>query len=161
MEFLDIVNENDEVVGVASRKEAYEKLLLHRIVNVIIFNDKNEMALQLRSSTVSFCPNHWSTSVGGHVQTGETYEIAALREYEEELGAQSNLEFIGKDLYEVPGNPKKFLATFRSKFSGRFIPDSKVVDEVSFFSLEKIKEMIENGEKFHPELIFLLEKYWF
>ncbi|MCA9460196.1 MAG: NUDIX domain-containing protein, partial [Nanoarchaeota archaeon] len=83
MELLDIVNRKDEVIGVASKEDVYKKSLTHRIVHILIFNDKNELALQLRSKKVSFCPSHWSTSVGGHVQSGESYEGAALREYQE------------------------------------------------------------------------------
>jgi hypothetical protein len=30
-----------------------------------------------------------------------------------------------------------------------------------FFAIEKINEMVEKGEKFHPELLFLLRKYFF
>ena len=160
MEFLDIVNKKDEVIGNTSKDEIYKKSLCHRIVHVLIFNEKNEMALQLRSAKVSFCPNHWSTT-GGHVQSGESYEDAALREYEEELGATSKIEKFSKDYYEAEGTPNKFLTTFKSIFNGPFNPDLEVVDKVSFFTIEQIKEMIKNGEKFHPELLFLLKKYFF
>src|SRR3990167_3639738 len=50
--------------------------LSYRIVHILLFNEKGEMALQMRSSHKKFCPNHLSTAVGGHVQTGETYEQA-------------------------------------------------------------------------------------
>lgn len=160
MELLDIVNEQDEVIGKASRDEVYEKLLPHRIVHVLIFNDKNEMALQLRSKTVSFCPSHWSTAVGGHVQSGENYEEAALREYEEELGIQTALTLLGNDIYEMENRPKKFLATFTAKFNGPFEKYEDAVETVEFFPLEKIKQMIINREKFHPELLFILQKYF-
>ncbi|MDH4330897.1 MAG: NUDIX domain-containing protein [Candidatus Moranbacteria bacterium] len=160
MEILDIVNKNDEVIGAASRDEVYQKSLCHRIVHVLIFNDKNEMALQLRSGSVSFCPNHWSTAVGGHVQSKESYEDAALREYEEELGITSKIEKFSKDYYEAEGSPDKFIVAFKAIFDGSFYPDPKSVERVDFFDIEKIKEMIESGEKFHPELLFLLRKYY-
>ena len=38
MEILDQVNENDEVIGNASRDEIYDKKLMHRIVHVLVFN---------------------------------------------------------------------------------------------------------------------------
>ena len=161
MEFLDIVDRNDNVIGKASRQDIYKKSLCHRIVHVLIFNGKYEMALQLRSAKVSFCPNHWSTAVGGHVQSGETYEKAALREYEEELGKKSELQFFSKDFYEVERSPGKFLVTFKTNVEGPFRSDLEFVEKVDFFSIDKIKEMVRNGEKFHPELLFLLKKYFF
>lgn len=160
MEFLDIVDKNDNVISKASKDDAYTKSLCHRISHVLIFDDQEKMVLQMRSSKVSFCPDHWSTAVGGHVQAGETYEQAALREYQEELGTKSNLEFVGKDFYDVPNKPDKFLATFKTKFNGPFNPDPEVVSEVAAFDIEDIKKMIEEGEKFHPELLFILERYY-
>lgn len=160
MEFLDIVNDNDEVIGPASRDEIYEKLLPHRIVHILIFNDKNEMALQLRSKKVSFAPLHWCTAVGGHVQSGESYEAAALRECKEELGIRSELKIVGKEIYKASGRPKKFLTIFSAQYNGPFVKDEHDVERVEFFPLEKIKEMVANNEKLHPELLFILQKYF-
>lgn len=42
LEILDIVNENDEVMGQATRKEIHEKGLLHRVVEIWFFNKKEE-----------------------------------------------------------------------------------------------------------------------
>ena len=161
MEIMDVVNRNDEVIGTAARDEVYQKALCHRIVHVLIFNDKNEMALQRRSATVSFCPLHWSTAVGGHVKSKESYAEAALREYDEELGTKSRLEFFSKDYYEAKGSPSKFIVAFKTIFNGPFKFDRTVVESVDFFAIEKINEMVEKGEKFHPELLFLLRKYFF
>ena len=44
------------------------------------------MALQKRSSTVSFMPGAWSTSAWWHVCAGHTYKESALRELQEEIG---------------------------------------------------------------------------
>ncbi len=159
MEFLDIVNKKDEVIGNASKDEIYKKSLRHRTVHILIFNDKNEMALQLRSAGVSFCPNHWSTAVGGHVQSGESYEEAAMRECYEELGIKCKFEKFSKDYYEAKGTPNKFLVTFKTIFNGPFNPDSDVVEKINFFTMEKIKKMAEDDEKLHPELLFLLKKF--
>lgn len=161
MEYLDIVDENDNILGKASKEEIYSKSMRHRIIHILIFNDKDELALQLRSSSVHFCPQHWSTAVGGHVQSGETYEEAALREYEEELGIKSKLEFFSKDLYQAQGTPPKFLVTFKARFNGPFSPDKNEVERVEFFRMEHIKDMIKQGEKFHPELLYLLKKHIF
>ncbi len=160
-ELMDIVNEKDEIVGKASQEEIYTKHLAHRIVHVLLFNKNGEIALQLRSKKKKFTPGHWSTSAGGHVQSGETYEQAASRECEEELGFKPNLKLLYKDIYNDPRfEMKKFLETFKVIYSGQFKINPKEVEKIEFFSLEKIQKMIDSGEKFHPELLFLLEKHF-
>ena len=161
MEFLDVVDNNDNVVGRTAYEEVYAKKLGHRIVHVLIFNDKGEMALQLRSMKKLFCPGHWSTAVGGHVQAGENYEQAALREFEEELGRKTEIKFENKFLYETKEGMKKHLGIFSTVFNGPFEVNLEEVDKVEYFKLDKIKEMINQGEKFHPELLFLLKKSYF
>ena len=160
LELLDVVNQQDEVIGQAERAEIYQKRLCHRIVHVLIFNSQNQMALQLRSDQVSFCPNHWSTAVGGHVQAGENYEEAALREFQEEVGKTSQIEFFSKDFYEAAGSPNKFLVTFKSQLELLDKIACPDVVQIKFFELAEIRQMIERGEKFHPELLFLLKKYF-
>ena len=160
MEILDIVDDKDEVVGRASHAEIYEKFLTHRIAHVLLFNDKGEMALQLRSKHKRFCPQHWVTAVGRHVQSGESYEEAALREMEEEIGIKIPIKFLRKDEYEDPQREgfTKFLGTFKAKYDGAFEVNPEEVERVEYFSLEVIQQMVEVGEKFHPELLFLLKR---
>ena len=162
METLDVVNANDTVISQASQEEVYRKRLEHRIVHVLVFNAKHELALQLRSDSKSFCPGCWLTTDGGHVQAGETYEQAALREMREEIGIQTNLSLLGKDLYVVPSNKglRKHLATFTAKHSGPFSCNPTEVAAVKFFNLAEVQRMVERGEKFHPELHFILTTYY-
>jgi len=160
MEFLDIVDDQDEVVGKASIKEIYDKKLPHRIIHVLIFNSEGKIVLQMRSKEKKFCPQHWCTSVGGHVSSGESYEEAAGREFEEELGKSEEISLIGNDVYEDGRGLKKFLRVFKTTFDGPFEINQEEVESVDYFSLEEIQEMINKGEKFHPELLFLLEKYF-
>jgi 8-oxo-dGTP diphosphatase len=61
--------------------------------SVILENNAGETLLLLRDnkSTIGY-PNHW-TLVGGKVENGETPEMAAHRELEEETGLSANLTF--------------------------------------------------------------------
>ncbi|MFH0832134.1 MAG: NUDIX domain-containing protein [Candidatus Aenigmatarchaeota archaeon] len=156
---MDIVNEKDEVIGKATEEEMYEKKLTHRIVHVFVFNDKGELALQLRSKCMSMCPNHWSPSASGHVRSGESYHEAALRESKEEIGKKLEMEFLFKDVYKKD-NLKKILVTFKTVYNGPFKINPKEVEKIGFFSLNKIKKMIDAGKKFHPELLFLLRRHF-
>ncbi len=159
-ELMDLVNEKDEVIGSAPRPEIYEKRLRHRIAHVIIFNDAGEMALQFRAKKQGFFGNSWVTSAGGHVHSGESYEEAAMREMKEEIGVAPKIKLAYVDLY-AGHNLLKFLHTFTATHNGPFTPNPLEVQKVEFFSLTEIKQMLARGEKFHPELVFLLEKHYF
>ncbi len=160
MEFMDIVDNENQVIGNASINDIYAKKLTHRIVHILIFNNKGEMAIHLRSKHKSFCPLHWSTAVGGHVQSGETPYQAAMREMDEEIGIAPEINLLFEDVY-FKGNHKKFLSTFKTNYNGPFHENPEEVVKIKFFSIEKLKEMINNNEKFHPELSFILKKHYF
>ncbi|MCU0770316.1 MAG: NUDIX domain-containing protein [Verrucomicrobia bacterium] len=85
-EIFDIVNERDEVVGRAPRREVHARGLMHRAVHVLVFNAQGEVFLQKRSMTKDKSPGLWDSSASGHVDSGEDYETCALRELAEELG---------------------------------------------------------------------------
>ncbi len=155
-----MVSEEDQVIGSVTQAEMIAQKLLHRIAHIFVFNERGEMALQLRSAKKSFCPLHWSTSVGGHVQTGESYEFAALREYSEELGVTSPLTALGKDRYTAVNGLPIFFMTFHTIHSGPFVINPEEVERVEFFPLEEIPRLLSRGEKFNPELTYLFQKYF-
>lgn len=159
MELLDVIDEQDNVIGQMNHSDIDKKLLPHRIVHVLIFDKEGNMLLQKRSMKKSFCPGYWSTAVGGHVQSGETYEVAALREFEEELGVKVKIDFLFKTKYYDPRGFFMILGIFKTTYEGDFKLNPEEVESVNYFSRKKLNEMIERGELFHPELKFLLVKH--
>lgn len=163
MEYLDVVNDDDEIIGEVSRKDLYNELSAHRIVHVLVFNKNEELALQMRSDKMSYLPRHWSTSAGGHVQKGESYEQAAKRELMEECGIDGDLEMLFKEQYigELGEHRvKKFLMVFKIVVEDTFNFKNDEVEKIEFHSMDKVKEMISNGEKFHPELLYIIENHF-
>ena len=62
-------------------------------VSIILENMEGEVLLLLRDNKSTIVlPNHW-TLVGGKVEDGETPELAAHRELEEETGLKTDLSF--------------------------------------------------------------------
>lgn len=93
---IQVVNENDEPVGGATKDEIHQKGLLHRIVYIMIEDPGHtKVLLQKRSKFVKTYPNCWDVSASGHVDEGEDYLEAAKRELQEELGVN------GLELHEI------------------------------------------------------------
>ncbi|GGV67614.1 MULTISPECIES: NUDIX domain-containing protein [Streptomyces] len=85
-EIIDIVDEQDRVVGQAPRGEAYAKGLRHRCVFVQARDAAGRVFVHRRTATKLVFPSLYDMFVGGVVGAGESYDEAALREAEEELG---------------------------------------------------------------------------
>jgi len=100
-DLITIVDAKDNVVGAEDRSMARQKGLAHRMVKVIIYRPQGEILLQQRSASRSESPLLWDLSATGHVDAGETYLEAALRETAEEVGITCiKLSWIGKYYYE-------------------------------------------------------------
>ena len=158
-EFLDIVDEKNEVIGAAPISDIYEKRLNHRIVHIMIFNDKGEIFLQKRSAKKDFCPGHWVTSAGGHVQKGETYAQAAKRELKEEIGISTKLTKIHESPYDHY-KMRKFLQVFRGIYPGPFTLNLDEVADGRWFSVADVKDMVKKNQLIHPELAHVIEKLY-
>jgi isopentenyl-diphosphate delta-isomerase type 1 len=85
-EWFDVVNGRDEVVGRATRREVHARGLLHRAVHVLVFDRAGRVFLQKRSMQKDLCPGLWDSSCSGHLDAGEDYDAAAVRELKEEIG---------------------------------------------------------------------------
>lgn len=87
-EWLDIVDENDNVTGRATREEIHRRKLMHRSVHIMLHDSRGSWFVQQRSLLKRTGAGLWDASVAGHVDSGETYRQCALREIAEELGIQ-------------------------------------------------------------------------
>ncbi len=86
IEFLDIVDADDNVVGRASRADIHARMLMHRAAHVFVWNSHRELFVQQRAWWKECAPGLWDSSAAGHVASGEDYLSAAARELTEELG---------------------------------------------------------------------------
>ncbi|MFR9800256.1 NUDIX domain-containing protein [Streptomyces sp. MS06] len=101
-EILDIVDDQDRVVGQAPRGRVYAEGLRHRCVFVQARDAAGRLFVHRRTPTKLVFPSRYDMFVGGVVGAGETYDEAALREAEEELGVSGlpRPEFLFKFLYD-------------------------------------------------------------
>lgn len=85
-EMFDVVNERNEVIGQLTRGEVHQRKLLHRAVHIFVINKRGQIYLQQRSHLKDVSPLKWDSSAAGHLDAGEDYATAAVRELGEEIG---------------------------------------------------------------------------
>lgn len=85
---MDVVTEDDRVVGRAGRAEVRERKLRHRAVYVLVFNSGGQIFVHRRTADKDVYPGYFDVAAGGVVGAGETYDDAARRELAEELGIE-------------------------------------------------------------------------
>ncbi len=108
-ELLDLVNENDEVIGTVLRAEYYAAPIQHegylRAVEIFIVDDQGRLWIPRRTMDKKIAPGGLDYSCGGHVSSGESYIESGLREIEEELNLhlhENDLHLV-KKFHPVPG----------------------------------------------------------
>jgi len=87
-EIVDLVDEDDEVIGRAPRHEVLVRNLLRRGVAAIVRNNRGEIYVHRRADTRDAFPGMYDMFVAGLVTSGESYEDAIRRELAEELGIE-------------------------------------------------------------------------
>lgn len=97
-ETVDLVDEEDKVVGSSTVAECVRMGLLHRAVAVLVVRSTGAYVLQRRSRKDTWHPGLLTISSTGHVKRSETYEAAAKRELWEELGIAGDVREVKKYL---------------------------------------------------------------
>ena len=152
MEIIPIVNENDQQIG-SINKAKFDKTKgdIYRTVAVILVDSSNGLVLiQRRSAFKETYANKWQfSSAAGHVQVGETYEQAAARETEEELGVkikEDKLVFIDKIFITTNKNKRRFMSVFSYDIDLNNVNIKIMPKEVGEAKIISKKELIEMTE---------------
>ena len=141
-EIFDVVDENDRVIGRATRAQCHQNPnLIHRSIHVLVFNAGRELFLQKRARTKDVCPGLWAMSVSGHVDPGESYLSAAERETKEEIGVSLSLKYLDTCLLKSE-TETEFSAVFMAESEGPFQLNEREIETGGFFSLNDIKNKL-------------------
>jgi isopentenyl-diphosphate delta-isomerase type 1 len=151
-DMFDVVNERDEVVGQERRSVVHARGLRHRAVHILIFNAMGELFLQKRSMNKDVAPGCWDSSCCGHVDSGETYQIAAARELDEELSLK-NVDPQQLDLlFKVEAcveTGQEFVHVYRLEQEGPFELHPEEIDEGRWFTISEVNRLVaEESEDF-------------
>jgi 8-oxo-dGTP diphosphatase len=125
-EMLEIVDENDVVVGKDTRVNIHAKGLLHREVWVQFYTRDGNLIFQHRSKDKDTFPDLLDPTAAGHVEPGSNYLATAVKEVEEETGLRiepEDLTYIHTMRISTPDRVTSttnnvFRAVFAYPFSG-------------------------------------------
>ncbi|MEU1376958.1 NUDIX domain-containing protein [Streptomyces triculaminicus] len=146
-EVLDVVDEEDRVVGRAPRGEVYAKGLIHRCVFVQARDARGRIFVHRRTDRKLVFPSRYDMFVGGVLGTGESYDQAALREAEEELGV-SGLPAptpLFRFLYEGPGG-RWWSAVYEVRCELPVAPQEEEVAWWDFLPEEELRSRLDAWE---------------
>ena len=137
-EWVDIVNENNEVIAQSSREQMRAQCLRHRATYIVVHDGMGIFHETATTETKDFHPGMLDATAGGVVQADEQLLESARREAEEELGI-AGVPFAdhGQFYYE-----DKFCRVWGSLFScvshGPFALQEEEVSEVCWLTPEEI-----------------------
>lgn len=162
-EIIYVVDEKDQFVRKATRKEVMEKALLHRDSRVIIENSRGELLVHKRSINKDNYPGYWDIGIAETVKEGEGYVWAAFRGLREELGIVgiSNIQIIRSFLFKIRfSSPQlnELCKVYKLIYDGKITMQKEEIDEVKFLPIEEVKKLIEETN-FHPVGKVVVERY--
>ena len=162
-ERVNIVDENDEVIGEICKKEAHEQGLLHRTVIAEVKDSQNRW-LMVKQAGDKQDAGQFVSPVGGHVATGERVEDAIIRETKEEIGIEGfKYRLVGKAIFnrEVIGRKENHLFILFEIQSDQIPVLNEAGVEFRYFTDEELKMGLRShpdqfGEAFH----FVVRKFY-
>ena len=151
VEYVILVNENDQPLGGMEKMEAHEKAALHRAFSVFIFNSEGKMLLQKRADEKYHSPGLWTNTVCSHPRSGEKAANAAHRRIVEEMGFDCEFEEAFSFVYKADVGQGLTEHEFDHVFIGESdtlpVPNPEEVDAFKYVKLDWVVEDVKN----HPE----------
>ncbi len=92
LELLEVVDENDNILGLETREKIHKEGLLHREIHIWFITPKGEIIFQHRAKDKDTYPDKLDATVGGHVEAKMSYEETAIKECKEETGIDINID---------------------------------------------------------------------
>ena len=157
-EIVAIVDELNNVVGAATRREMRAKRLPHRSTYILVFNSQGQLYVQKRTLTKDLFPGYYDPAAGGVVLAGESYEECARRELEEEMGIRDvplNWLF---NFYFSDNHTRVWGGLYSCVYDGNVVLQPEEIESGEFLRVSDILRRAKT-EPFTPDGMVALSRY--
>ena len=130
--------------------------LLHRAIHVLVFDPQGRVFLQKRSGLKDLHSHTWDSSCSGHVDSGEDYDTAAVRELGEEIGLEGTAPRRFLRLQACAATGREFVWVYRLESAGplRLNPD-EIEDGAWLEPAEVSARIRSHPREFAPSFVHL------
>ena len=146
-EWFDVVDALDRPIGRERRDVVHSSQLFHRSIHVFVLDASARMLVQKRSMLKDSAAGLWCSSCSGHLDAGEDYLAAAVRELEEELG----LDITPKNLTQILSVSPcmdtgwEFCRLFFLQDDGPYVFEPSEITELRSLALNELDEWVASG----------------
>ncbi|MEY3834857.1 MAG: isopentenyl-diphosphate Delta-isomerase [Bacteroidota bacterium] len=163
MEFVVLVDEQDNAIGTMEKQQAHVEGVLHRAFSIFIFNSEKKLLLQKRASSKYHCGGLWTNTCCSHPRENETVLDAANRRLEEEMGMSCNLQsifsFVYKAEFENGLTEHEFDHVFFGESNSTPTLNLEEVEDFRYVGMEELQiEINENPAHFTPWFLIALDR---
>lgn len=160
MEFVQLVDEQDNNLGVMEKMQAHREAKLHRALSVFIFNSKGEMLLQRRAAHKYHSGGLWTNTCCSHPRPEEPTLEAAHRRLFEEMGMSCDLQHQFSFIYKAELDNELTEHELDHVYFGisdkEAHPNSEEVAEWKYESVESISQDIQKQPELFTEWFKLI-----
>lgn len=163
MEYVVLVDEQDNAIGTMEKQQAHVEGVLHRAFSIFIFNSENKLLLQKRASSKYHCGGLWTNTCCSHPREKENILDAAKRRLHEEMGMRCEIKPIFSFVYKAEFENGLTEHEFDHVFFGQSnqVPELNLeeVEGYRYIGLEDLQvEIKEDPQKFTPWFLIALER---
>ena len=152
MEYVVLVDKNDNQIGIMEKMAAHLVPRLHRAFSVFLFNSKGELLLQQRALSKYHSPGLWTNTCCSHPRNGESVDKAAERRLHEEMGLRCEMHEVFTFIYKAPVGLGLIEHEYDHVFFGQCDQEPVInTDEVASWKYMSLND-IAADMKAHPEL---------
>ena len=151
VEYVDVLDDDGNIIDVAERDYVHKNGLWHRGVSVIVKNYNRDILVPVRSRLKDRFPLCYDVSIAEHCIADEDYLRTAYRGLREELGIEDIYLRPLKEFRIDHESDRMIVFAFEGDYKGSIKYDPDEIDHIELKSEDELREIIKyEEERFAP-----------